>query len=143
MSKPRYDWWAYVKGMIRRYPALKVRYEDLHTPALTVAYGEHLGGGGDGRTTEAVAIRELPSTHQREYEAVRHAIIITGGQPTGALRLQLIRLVFWDCSHNLIGAANQVHVGEATAKRWHGDFIRLVAKVYGLLDKDDTQEPSQ
>lgn len=22
MSRPRYDWWAYVKGMIRRYPSL-------------------------------------------------------------------------------------------------------------------------
>ena len=26
MSKPRYDWWSYVKGMIRRYPELRRRY---------------------------------------------------------------------------------------------------------------------
>lgn len=23
MSKPRYDWWSYIKAVIRRYPALK------------------------------------------------------------------------------------------------------------------------
>lgn len=27
MSKPRYDWWSYVKAIIRRYPSLK--YADV------------------------------------------------------------------------------------------------------------------
>lgn len=142
-SKPRYDWWPYVKGMIRRYPALKVRYEDLHTPTLTVAYSDHVGGGEPGRTTETIAIRELPSTNQREYEAVRRAIRTTERMTTGPLRLQIIRMVLWDNSHTLTGAASRCHVGEATAWRWHGDFIRLVAKNYGLLDEDDSTEPCQ
>lgn len=25
MSKPRYDWWSYIKAIIRRYPSLKGR----------------------------------------------------------------------------------------------------------------------
>ena len=29
MSTPRYDWWPYVKGMIRRYPELCARQEEL------------------------------------------------------------------------------------------------------------------
>ena len=33
MSKPRYDWWGYVKGMIRRYPGR--RGLELHGVALS------------------------------------------------------------------------------------------------------------
>ena len=138
MSKPRYDWWPYVKGMIRRYPSLKAKYDSLHTPAMTVAYSEHIGGGEPGRTTETVALRELPSTNQREYEAVHRAVRYTASLSNGEHRLRLIQLVFWNKSHTLAGAAISLRIGEATAWRWHGDFIRLVAQNYGLLDEDDS-----
>lgn len=32
MSRPRYDWWGYIKAVIRRYPALKS--QDVHGAAL-------------------------------------------------------------------------------------------------------------
>lgn len=136
MSKPRYDWWPYVKGMIRRYPSLKAKYDSLHTPAMTVAYSEHIGGGGAGRTTETVALRELPRNDQREYEAIRCTIKHTENLAKGKRRMQLIRLVHWERSHTLVGAAVSLHIGEATAWRWNGDFIRLAAKFakkYGLI----------
>ena len=40
----------------------------------------------------------------------------------------------WKKSHTLNGAAVRLHLGIATAKRYHGDFIRAVAKNYGLMD---------
>lgn len=134
MSRPRYDWWPYAKGMIRRYPDLAREYADLHTQTITQGYTGMPGGGGDGRSLEGVAIRELPGTRQREYEAVRRAIAVTALYPNGQSRLKVIRLVLWDRSRTLEGAALAVPCSIATAKRWHGDFIRLVGKMYGLLD---------
>lgn len=75
MSKPRYDWWPYVKGMIRRYPELCARQEELRrtkmSPNLTGMPGAH------GQTSDPVAdaaLRELPEINRRELEAVRQAI---------------------------------------------------------------------
>lgn len=134
MSSPRYDWWGYVKGMIRRYPALKEKYCDLHTQSITQAYAESAGHSGPTRTAEDIALRELPKTEQREYEAVARAIAMTERYSNGRDRLELIRLVLWDRSHTLEGAALYIPCGIATAKRWHGEFIRLVASCFGLMD---------
>ena len=134
MSRPRFDWWPYVKGMIRRYPSLCEEYADLHSQSVTADYSGMPRGGGGGRGLESLAIRELPSTRQREYEAVRRAVEITGRYRNGPDRLKVIRLVLWDRSHTLEGAALAVPCGIASAKRWHGSFIIQVAKNYGLLD---------
>ena len=68
----------------------------------------------------------------REYEAVTKAIRRTGHMPEGKLRNDLIRLVYFRKRYNLTGAAWACHVSEATAKRYHGDFLRLVAHYLGL-----------
>lgn len=135
MSKPRYDWWPYVKGMIRRYPALKEQYDDLHSPSMVADYSGMPRGGGGGRALESIAVRELPSTQQREYEAVRRAVEATGRYRNGADRLKVVRLVLWERSHTLEGAAQVVPCSWRTAAQWHGEFIRLVASCYGLLDE--------
>ena len=135
MSKPHYDWWGYVKGMIRRYPALKEELSDIRSTSETASYSGMPGGSGPSRTTELVAIRELPTTKQREYEAVRRAIATTERYRDGRDRLKVIRLVFWDGTHTLDGAALQVPCSFWTAQNWHCEFIRLVASYYGFLDE--------
>lgn len=134
MSKPRYDWWGYVKGMIRRYPQLKEEYADLHQQATTASYSGMPGSGGAGRAVEEVALRELPSTRQREYEAVRRAITATEHMKSSRDRLKIIDLVFWKQTHTLDGAALMVPCSYRTARRYHSEFILLVASAYGLLD---------
>ena len=134
MSKPRYPWWGYAKNMIRGYPALSEKYKDLHEQSLTANYSGMPRGGNSFRSVEEIAVRELPSTQQREYEAVRLAISQTERYPNGRDRLYVIQLVFWDRSHTLEGAARMVPCGISTAKRWHGEFVMLVAKNFGLLD---------
>ncbi len=135
MSSPRYAWWGYVKAIIRQYPEMKKEYADLHQPSITANCTGMPGGGGVGRPTEAIAIRELPSTRQREYESVRRAIEVTAHKASGRERLKLMELVYWRKSHNLEGAARRIPCSEATAWRWHGDFIRLVARFLGLMDE--------
>ena len=75
MSTPRYDWWPYVKGMIRRYPELCRREADLHTTAVTPNYGGAPGGhGGRSDPVANAALRTLPEINRRELDAVRAAI---------------------------------------------------------------------
>lgn len=120
--------------MIRRYPALKEQYEDLHSQSVTASYSSMPHGGGVGRPIEALAIRELPTNSQREYEAVKQAISSTERYPNGRQRLAIMKMVLWDRRYTLEGAALQVPCGVASAKRYHGDFVKLVAKNYGFLD---------
>jgi len=134
MSKPRYGWWGYVKNMIRRYPSLKMEYEDLHSQSVTARYSCLPRTEGTDRRTEAISIRELPSTKQREFEAVRCAIETTKGYANGKERLAVIDMVLWRRSHTIDGAAMAIPCSWRVACQWHGDFIRLVAKNYGLLD---------
>lgn len=134
MSKPRYDWWPYVKGMIRRYPQLKEEYLELHNTKTTVSYSDEPRGSDISRSLENAAIRELPHNKQREYEAVRRAIETTERYRNGLDRLRVIDLVFWRRSHTLEGAALMVPCSWRSAARWHGEFIKLVASYYGLMD---------
>lgn len=135
VSKPRYKWWGYVKGMIRDYPALKERYAELHNTSMVADYSGMPRGGCGGRVLESVALRELPSTSQREYEAVRKAVATTERYRNGGDRLKVVRLVLWDRSHTLEGAALQVPCHINTVTLWHTQFIKLVGAYYGLMDE--------
>ena len=134
MSRPRYTWWSYAKAMIRQYPQLKEELSDLHSSSATANYSGMPGGSGPSRSTELIAIRELPTVKQREYEAVRSAIEITERYNNGQDRLRVIKLVLWDRSHTLEGAALCVPCHYKTAQGWHNEFIRLAASNYGLMD---------
>lgn len=134
MSKPRYGWWPYVKNMIYSYPSLCTLHQQALTQQITPTYSGLSGGSEGSRKTEQTVVRASTQTAAREYEAVHLAIQETRQLPGGAERLQLIRLVYWKRSHTLTGAALAVHVSFPTAKRWHGEFIRRVARNYGLLD---------
>lgn len=137
MSKPRYTWWGYVRGIIRKYPELKREYEELHRQAITVSMSGMPGSaGGVSRKTENIAVRELPYTKQREYEAVKRAIETTKTMQNGSQRLRIIELVYWKKSHTVEGAAMRVGYSADRGKQLHGEFIRLVAKNYGLMDNE-------
>ena len=135
MSTPRYDWWPYVKGMIRRYPELCRREADLHTTAVTPAYGGTPGGGERTDKTADAALRELPKVNQRELEAVRAAIRYIEGLHSGKERMEIVKLYYWQRSHTLFGAANAIHISEKTALRWNRDFIMRVAENFGLIER--------
>ena len=134
MSTPRYDWWSYVKGMIRRYPELCRREADLHTTAVTPNYGGAPGGhGGRSDPVANAALRSLPEINRSEMDAVRAALDETEKLPHGRQRLEMIRLYYWKRSHTLFGAAIKVGVSERTGQGWNSEFIRAVAKNFGLL----------
>ena len=137
MSKPRYRWWGYIKNVIRAYPGLKKEYEALHEQSVTANTSGMPGGGEVSRGTENIAIRELPYTKQREYEAVRRAIEYTKHFKNGEERLKIIDLMYWKNSHTLAGAGQKVGYGYDRARQLHQEFVVAVATYYGLMDKED------
>jgi iron uptake system EfeUOB component EfeO/EfeM len=134
MSKPRYKWWSYIKAVIREYPNLKSKYNDLHSVSITASMSDMPKGTNVSRNTEITALKEMSPTEQKEYEAVRKAIEATERHSNGRDRLLVIDAVLWKATHTLSGAALMVPCSERTAWQWHGEFIRLVASYYGLID---------
>ena len=134
MSTPRYIWWSYAKAMIRQYPLLKTEYEDLHRQNVTASMTGLPGGGSASRTTEKVALRQLPAIKQREFDAVDMAIQATRKMPNGKDRMKVISLVYWKEGLTIEGAAQRIPCSKETAWRYHRDFVRLVGKKYGLTD---------
>ena len=134
MSKPRYGWWPYVKSMIYSYPSLCTLHQQALTQQITPTYSGLSGGSEGSRKTEQTVVRASTQTAAREYEAVHLAIQQTQQLDSGAERLQIIRATYWKRTHTLSGAALAANVSYRTARRWNGEFIRRVAKNYGLLD---------
>ena len=64
-----------------------------------------------------------------ERMAVQRAIDQTMKMDNGQDRLRVVDLVFFKQTHTLEGAALM-----DTAQKYHAQFIKLVAKNYGLLD---------
>lgn len=102
MSNPRYDWWGYIKAIIRRYPS-------SNDPVMSMI-------------------------RIKEKNAVREAIEATKDMKDGTDRLKIIDMVFWKKTHTLSGAAMRIPCSERTARRWHTEFIKEVAKNFGLID---------
>ena len=129
MSKPRYDWWSYIKAIIRRYPERLTEYRSLHTPSLSVALTGLPGAKNNTSDPTAVtALREMPTRTQKEFDAVHKAVQDTLRSPNGQHKIKLISLVFWQRSHTLAGAAMQIPCSLRTAQEWHRMFIRRVAQ---------------
>lgn len=140
MSKPRYIWWGMVRHMIRMYPSLHSELRDLHQQNTTAQISGMPGGGGSARPLENVALRQLSGDDQHIHDAVDTAVNGYRLRQDGQDRLRLIRLMYWiNKPMPMASAALKLHISDATAKRWHGEFVRSVARAYGF--NVDTLEP--
>lgn len=63
-------------------------------------------------------------------EAIRLALEETDQKKTGKERRDLVAMLYGKRNMTMAGATIKVHISVETAKRWHGDFIRAVAKYY-------------
>lgn len=119
-------WRGNTRAIIRQYPELKRREAALHDPTITPLYAPLTGGTGASRTTEDIALRELPPADRRALDAISSAISTTMRYRNGSLRVRLIDLVYWERSCSIEGAAIRLHVSIGTAKTWHSAFVELV-----------------
>lgn len=134
MSKPKDDWFKNAVWTVRNYPARKEEYEQLHAPLKGVSSEGMPKSGESSRTTENIALRQMAPMKQLEYDAVTRAIAITMLMPDGERRIELIDRMYWRGKKlNIDDVIYPVGVAEATGKRWHGAFIRLVGEFMGYI----------
>ena len=133
MSRPRYKWWSYVKWMIRLYPERVAELRRRQEAAVTPNYNAMPGGSEPSRTTEELGTASLGRAVDREVVAVRRAIEETERMSTGEIRMGIIDLVYWKKTHTVPGACLACTVAERTGRRYHADFVYLVAKNFELL----------
>lgn len=70
----------------------------------------------------------------RNREAVMDAIDVTLRMAGGQNRMKLIRLLHWDRTHTLEGAALVIPCSRRTVAYWQREFFETVARNCGLLD---------
>ena len=75
-----------------------------------------------------------------EYQAVREAVEQTEAMNGGKERIWLVRIVFWERTHTLEGAALEVHCSERTARGGPSSFCRtgnmprtFYGRAYGMI----------
>lgn len=83
---------------------------------------------------EYKAKQEIGNVGQQEEAAVEDAIVSTEKMTDGCIRLKLIRLMHWDKTHTLEGAAITIPCSRRTAAYWQREFFETVARNRGLLD---------
>lgn len=76
----------------------------------------------------------LHGVEMREYEAVRDAVEFTEQMTSAENRMEVIKLVHFDRTHTLAGAALTIPCDRATAARWQRQFFEEVARNRGILD---------
>lgn len=104
MSK-HYPWWGYVRYMVRQY--------SVWSNMLRA---------------------EMSNAELNGWCAVKRTVDSTERMEDGADRLKIIRMVHWDRTHTLEGAALSIPCSRRTAAYWQREFFEEVARNRGLLD---------
>ena len=86
------------------------------------------------RNYPAVNERYVQGVALRERMAVQKAIDETERMEDGKERLQLVEMVYFRRTHTLAGAARMIPCSYTTAQRYHAQFVKLVARNFGLLE---------
>ena len=102
MSKPRARWWGYVRRILNDYPKL-------------LADEKHLN-----------------ENDRRELDAVVRAMGRAKCLAFGEQQIRIVKMVFFDKTHTLQGAAMREHISYSTARRQQAQFIRLVGIYMGF-----------
>lgn len=135
MSKPYYPWWPKALNVIRLYPRLKAEFEDLHSARVTPSYsGATSSHSGINRSSEELALRELPAGSQMYYDAVTNALAFTAMLKDGEERLTFIKgYHFKQRWARIKDASYSLHVSESTLNRWHKAFVKKVGENLGEI----------
>lgn len=126
MSRRSNTWRQTARQAAYDYPVLRIRLCDLQSMSITPSLSGMPMGGGEHRSTEDAALRQLPPEDQRRYDAVTQALEISEHLTSGLARRKLIELVYFRRSHTLDGAAMQIPCSVQTAWTWNNDFLLLI-----------------
>ena len=128
-------YWAGAIEAVEKYPERMQRLADLRSQKITASISGMPGGGGASRTTEDVALRQLPPAQQKDCEAVSLALAEMKKRSYGKEFMKMVQMRYWQKpTPTLEMIGERLHYSESTMRRWNKDFIRLVLKFRGLRD---------
>ena len=134
MGKPKDDWFTSAKWAVRNYPARQAEYQELHSQSIIADLSGMPKGSDVSRSTENIVLQEMAPMKQKEYDSVNRAIAVTKLMPDGDLRVDMIDRMYWRGKIlNIEDVIYHIGIAEATGKRWHGAFIRLVGEFMGYI----------
>lgn len=126
MSRRSSSWRQAARQAAYDYPGLRAQLRDLQSMSVTPSLSGMPMGGGEHRSTEDAALRQLPPEDQRRLDAVAQALSISEHLTSGLARRKLIDLVYFRRSHTVEGAAMRIPCSVQTAKIWNSDFLLLI-----------------
>lgn len=126
MSRRSSTWRQAARQAAYDYPGLRAQLRDLQSMSVTPSLSGMPMGGGEHRSTEDAALRQLPPEDQRRLDAVAQALAISEHLTSGLSRVKLIELVYFRRSHTVEGAALQIPCSVQTAWTWNNDFLLLI-----------------
>lgn len=132
-TKYKFWWRPLVEKALREYPKLRSRKAEMQGASMTSNYNPMPGGSSVARTTESLAMNNLPADEEEWLTAIEKALRDVSQQDDGKSCIALVSCVFFKQTHTVNGAAIYCHVSESTAKRRIGHFIWLVGKHKGLV----------
>lgn len=128
-------YWAGAIEAVEKYPERMQRLADLRSQKITASVSGMPGGGGASRTTEDVALRQLPPAQQKDCEAVSLALAEMRKRSYGKEFMKMVQMRYWQKpTPTLEMIGERLHYSESTMRRWNKDFIRFVLKFRGLRD---------
>lgn len=136
MSKPRYNWWGFALAMIRDYPHRQIELRDLREQKTTASINGMPGVHAASRTTEGIALKQLPAQEQREFDAVDRAIKRVKALTESKLRMEVVKITLWK-GYDIRTAAMCLNISDRTARRYRWQFVLLVGHMYGFLSEEE------
>ena len=133
MSRPSNWWLPNVINAIKAYPSLKERKNELQSMNIIANYSGMPRGGGESRTIEGVALRQLSKAEEEAVWAVERAIYTIDHQECGDEVLTVVKYRYWQGCHNLEEAVYKmqkdgIYISERTAQRRMKRFVMAVAR---------------
>ena len=121
------SWRSEARAALRQYPRAKRRQSETGEMRITPAYNGMPGGGSASRTTEDVALAVKLTPHEENViSAVEFMMKMQCAYPNAQERMKMIKLVYFQRTHTLEGAAMECHYADRTVKRWNNEILTAV-----------------
>ena len=121
------SWRTEARAALRAYPKAKRKQSETGEMQITPVYGGSAVQHSATRTTENVALRVKLTPHEENIiSAVEFMLRMQQAYPNAEERFKMIRLVYFQRSHTLEGAAMEVHYSDRAVKRWNAEILTAV-----------------
>ena len=121
------SWRSEARKALREYPRIKKRQNALTSQQITPVYGGAAVQHSASRVTEDVALRSaLTEREENIVSAVEFMLAMQSRYYNAEARLRMLKLVYWQQTHTMQGAAKEVGYNINTVKAWNTEMLTAV-----------------